>query len=474
VSNASDIRPVWDVIVIGAGPAGMATATVTAKSGLATLVLDENDGVGGQVWRAISTTPLLTRPILGDDYWKGKAIAEAFAASSATYLPRASVWSLTREREVALSIGGVSRVLSARRVVIATGAMERPFPIPGWTLPGVMSVGAGQTVLKASGLVPTGRVVLAGTGPLLWLYAAQLLGAGGKIQAILDTTDPSRRRQALRHAPAFALSPYLAKGLSLLARVRRRVRIIGAVTELAAEGGDRIEDVRYRCNSEGRVERMPADLLLLHQGVVPNVNLAMAAGIEHRWCDRQLCFVPVVDENGATSVDGVSIAGDGAGIAGAEAAVERGRIVGHDIAAALSGDRAREADMTAARRVLCRYERGRAFLDTLYQPAVQFRVPQGDTIACRCEEVSARQIVDAVAIGCIGPNQMKSFLRCGMGPCQGRLCSLTVTETIAAARGVSPVEIGHYRLRPPVKPITLGELAALPKSEAGVRAVVRE
>jgi bacterioferritin-associated ferredoxin len=123
--------------------------------------------------------------------------------------------------------------------------------------------------------------------------------------------------------------------------------------------------------------------------------------------------------------------------------------------------------------VLARYARGRRFLDVLYRPAPEFRQPRGDTIVCRCEEVTARQIVETVAHGCTGPNQMKAFLRCGMGPCQGRLCGLTVTELIAVSRGVSPAAVGHYRLRPPVKPVTLGEIAALPKTEAAVKAVVR-
>jgi len=116
---------------------------------------------------------------------------------------------------------------------------------------------------------------------------------------------------------------------------------------------------------------------------------------------------------------------------------------------------------------------GRAFLDALYQPAPSFRQPMGDTVACRCEEVTAQQVRDAADLGAEGPNQMKAFLRCGMGPCQGRLCGLTVTELIAAQRQSTPDEVGYYRLRPPVKPITLGELASLPKTEAERKAVER-
>ena len=188
----------------------------------------------------------------------------------------------------------------------------------------------------------------------------------------------------------------------------------------------------------------------------------MAAGVEHHWDDRQLCFVPTLsDTEGETSLDGIAIAGDGAGIAGAEAAVERGRRVGHAAARALGIDLARLPDLSTSRRTLAGYERARPFLDTLYRPAHAFRIPQGDTIVCRCEEVTAQQVIDTVAIGCEGPNQMKSFLRCGMGPCQGRLCSLTVTELIAHTRAVTPAQVGTFRLRPPVKPITVAEMAEL-------------
>ena len=204
----------WDVVVIGAGPAGMAAATQTANAGLSTLVLDENAGVGGQIWRAITTTPVQSRPVLGADYWKGREVALACVASGAVHMAGATVWSLSSAREIAVSCGGRSRLLTARRVILATGAMERPFPIPGWTLPGVMTIGGAQTVLKTSGLVPTGRVVLAGSGPLLWLYADQLLRAGGAIQAILDTTDRTARAAALRHGWSWkSRSGHLSSGL---------------------------------------------------------------------------------------------------------------------------------------------------------------------------------------------------------------------------------------------------------------------
>jgi bacterioferritin-associated ferredoxin len=154
--------------------------------------------------------------------------------------------------------------------------------------------------------------------------------------------------------------------------------------------------------------------------------------------------------------------------------VARGRIAARAAVEALNPDASAIAPPTAELHdALARADRGRAFLNVLFQPPRQFRVPQGDTIVCRCEEVTAKDILDSVAIGATGPNQLKAYRRAGMGPCQGRLCGLTVTELMAQARGKSPEEIGYYRLRPPVKPITLAELASLPKGESATKAVVR-
>src|ERR1700749_3885881 len=162
-------RDSYDVVVIGAGPAGLAAAATTAEAGLSTLLLDENVGPGGQVYRAINSTPVTERDQLGADYWIGADLVQAVRAGSVEMFQRATVWSLDRNLEIAVSIGGASAFIKARRVIVATGALERPFPIPDWTLPGVMTAGGAQILLKSSGLVPAGDFVLAGTGPLLWL-----------------------------------------------------------------------------------------------------------------------------------------------------------------------------------------------------------------------------------------------------------------------------------------------------------------
>jgi NADPH-dependent 2,4-dienoyl-CoA reductase/sulfur reductase-like enzyme len=469
---ASALDERYDAAVVGAGPAGLAAAAACARAGLRCVLFDEQQQPGGQIYRGITSSPFARDTVLGADYWRGADLVGAAPDSGAHYVPGAIVWGLLRPDELAVSIGGITRQIRAARIILATGAIERPFPIQGWTLPGVMTAGATQILLKTSGLAPSGRTVLAGCGPLLWLLAWQYLNAGVRLDAILDTTAPANWSRALRHAAAFATSPYLAKGIRLMLAVRRAVRVIGGVIEIKAEGRDRLEAVSYRTRRS--VERLPADALLLHQGVVPNVNLALSANVAHRWSDTQLCFVPCIDRDGATDVPHIAIAGDGAGIAGAEAAEARGRLAGIAAVRALTGKHLLVEEERAARRLLHKYQRGRTFLDLLYQPAADFRCPRGDIVVCRCEEVTARQIIDTVALGCPGPNQMKVFLRCGMGPCQGRFCGLTVTELIAQARGVPCDKVGYYRLRPPVKPITLGEIAGLPTNDAAMKAVARE
>lgn len=181
IDNLQSLHMRYDLAIIGAGPAEMAAATEAAAIGVRAVLFDENPAIDGQIYRAIETNTPAKRAFLGKDYWKGKQVLEAFLASDATYVPQSLVWSVEQQQaddgpliELRVSALGQSRIIHARRVIFATGAMERSMPLKGWTLPGVMTIGAAQIALKSSGLVPEGRIVLAGTGPLLYLFAAPL------------------------------------------------------------------------------------------------------------------------------------------------------------------------------------------------------------------------------------------------------------------------------------------------------------
>jgi NADPH-dependent 2,4-dienoyl-CoA reductase/sulfur reductase-like enzyme len=479
VADIAALAERYDLVVVGAGPAGLSAAAAAAELGLSVLIADENPGPGGQIYRAVTTTPVKDRAILGEDYWRGADIAARLERSQATYAPGCTVWSVAAdirdEIEIGLSLGGKARLIAAGEVILATGAQERPFPIPGWTMPGVMTAGAAQIALKASGLVPSGRTVIAGCGPLLYLLAGQLQAAGANIVAVLDTTPRGNWLKALPALPDFLASPYLGKGLKLMAKARSKLRFVGGVTGLAAEGEGALTRIRFKRGTSE--DAIACDTLLLHQGVIPGINLSNAVGCTQDFDAVQYAWAPRLDQWFSSSVPGVSIAGDGAGIGGAESAALRGEIAALASACRLERIDAAERDRRAApiRTELARSLRGRRFLDLLYKPAPQFLAPPDDaTIVCRCEEVTAGEIRDTASrLGVTGPNQMKAFLRCGMGPCQGRLCGPTVVELIAEARGATPAETGYYRLRPPVKPVTLAELAALPQTDAAVTAVVR-
>ncbi|MFL9874359.1 FAD/NAD(P)-dependent oxidoreductase [Paraburkholderia megapolitana] len=456
-----------NVAVIGAGPAGLAAATQAAQAGLSVILLDEQDAVGGQIYRAIERSDAQRREILGADYSAGAALADAFARCGARHLPNASVWQVTRERTVHYLRDGKVGSVEAKRVVLATGAFERPFPIPGWTLPGVMSAGAAQILLKSAGEVPAEPPVLVGCGPLLYLLGWQYVRAGVPIRALVDTTRHADRWRAKRHMlSALRAWPFLSKGLQLIRTLRDAgVPMYEAADDLRVEGtsgDDGTERARaLRFSVRGVPQRIEANLILLHQGVVPNTQFTLSLRAAHRWDAAQLCFRPETDAWGELDIPGIFVAGDGGGIGGAQAAKIQGEVIALAIAAQLGAIDTATRDRDAAPRLreLAAVMRIRPFLDSLYRPRDENRVPADDVVVCRCEEVTAGQLRQFVALGCAGPNQAKSFGRCGMGPCQGRLCGLTVTEVIAAARGAPPDEVGYYRIRPPIKPLTLGELA---------------
>lgn len=456
-----------DIAVIGAGPAGMAAAVMAADHGASVLLLDEQAAAGGQIYRAVGSQKATGSAILGTEYYQGGALVDRLAASTVEHVTGATVWHVSDQREIGVSVDGAAELINADHIIIATGAQERPFPVPGWTLPGVMNAGAAQILLKSSGvLLP--YPVFVGTGPLLYLIAHQYLRAGVPIAAVLDTTPRSNLRQALGLLPAaFREAGQIWKGLGWLKDLRTSgTTFKTGVEDIRINGADHAESVEYKI--AGHWHSCSAESVLLHQGVVPNVNLAMAAGCKHHWSDAQLCWHAQVDDWGYSTVEGVSITGDGAGIVGADSAQTLGGLAALDALYRIGKLSIPERDKIAMplRKIVSRQQPLRRFLDRLYQPAEQFRIPADPaTLVCRCEEVSAAEIREAVSLGCQGPNQLKSFTRAGMGPCQGRLCGLTVSAIIADELGRPVQDIGAARLRSPVKPLELGQLAALADKE---------
>ena len=461
--------------IIGAGPAGMSAAIAAREHGADVLVLDEQAAPGGQIYRNVETVTAErpeTARVLGGDYAAGAALVRAFRGCGAEYSPRTSVWevSTVARREDArapLEIGilrdGVAEIVRAHCVIVASGAQERAVPVPGATLPGVMGAGGAQSLLKGSGLVPDVPVVTAGSGPLVYLVAWQLVRAGATVRAVLLTTPTGWMGRAAGTLPeALAMPGALFKGVGWRRVLAARGVEVVQAGDLAIEGRERVESVRFR--NRGRERSMRTSLVLLHEGVIPNAHLTLAAQLNHVWDTRQHAFRPAVDEWGGTSEPGVLVAGDGARILGAEAAVETGRIAALEAGYRLGRIRVQQRDVLARphRILLARHRRFREFLDLTFEPGLAARRPSDPAVTvCRCEEVTVGEIERVIADGCPGPNQAKAFTRCGMGPCQGRMCAVVVSEIFAESRHAGVGAIGTYRLRAPVKPVTVGEFAGM-------------
>lgn len=457
----------YDLVVIGAGPAGIAAATRARVLGLSVLVLDDQPAPGGQIWRGVETMAAgRLGEVLGEDYRRGAEPVAALRASGADYEAGSQVWQIEPGWTVFLSRAQQARQVKATQILLATGAQERPAPFPGWTLPGVMTVGAAQILLKTSRQIPQEPVWIAGSGPLPLLYMSQLLRAGGRVAAWLDTSPAGGWQRAIAHfGGALAGWKDVRKGLGWLGELRRAgVPVSRAVSALRAQAGadGQLAQIEYRSDG-GAAQRVPARLLLVHEGVVPSIHFTQALGCRHVWQPHQQCLVAALDDWGQTSVPGIYVAGDGMGIGGAAAASTRGELAALGIA--LNAGRLEPAaarrDAAPLRARLAKALAARGLLDALYPPRAELFAPPDDTVVCRCEELTAGQIREAARLGEPGPNQIKALTRAGMGPCQGRQCGYTVSHILAAAHGKPVAQVGFYRIRPPLKPLTLGELASL-------------
>ena len=460
-----------DFLVVGAGPAGLSAAITARTLGLDVLVVDEQPTPGGQIWRGIEAAEGSSRlDILGAAYAEGRDVVRQFRACGARYQPLTQVWQVEPGPRAFLTCAGKARSVDAGAILLATGAQERPVPFPGWTLPGVMTVGAGQILLKASGQIPDSPVWIAGSGPLALLYAVQLLDAGGTIAGILDTTPPGR---AMRTLPQLAralagAAKDVFKGLGWLARLMRTVPYHRHVTDIEAHGTDRLERITYR-TARGGAHTVEARLLLVHEGIVPTLHPTLALGCEHRWNADQDSYAPDLNVWGETTEPSFFVAGDGAGIGGAHAAVLRGKIAALGAALRLGRLSPAEAEDKARplRGALARSLAPRAFLDLYYRPRPAVFAPTDATLVCRCEEVTAGAIREMAGSGLAEPNRIKTFTRAGMGPCQGRQCNYSVAAILAGSRTGTATEMGLFRVRPPFKPLSLGELSSLADEGGG-------
>jgi NADPH-dependent 2,4-dienoyl-CoA reductase/sulfur reductase-like enzyme len=440
-------------LIVGAGPAGIRAAQALVAAGLRPMVVDEAPACGGQIYRQ----PLVedgrgARARYGSEADKAERLHRDFAAliDRIDYRPQTLVWNL-REGKADIIRDGIHDRVTYDGLILAAGATDRVLPLPGWTLPGVFTLGGAQIALKAQACAIGTRVVFAGSGPLLYLVAWQYLKAGINVAAVLDAAPLQAKFNLWRGLP---LAPAIVlRGLRMAAELKLSGTALHfGVTGLRFEGERRVVRVTFRAG--GRDLDVTCDGVGYGLNLRSETQLADLAGCTFDFDPRDRAHLPVREISGRSSERGVYLAGDGARIAGADAA----EAAGERAALALLEDRGLPCNATrtaALERKLQRIDRFRDVLESAFPYPSHWADDMADgTLLCRCEEISAGEARQAIKdFALVELNRLKAVSRVGMGRCQGRVCGAAAAEILANETGRDIGAVGRLRAQAPIKPI---------------------
>jgi D-hydroxyproline dehydrogenase subunit alpha len=453
-----------EVAVVGAGPGGLSAALAAAQAGSQVTLIEGYRRPGGQYYRQTAAEFRVIHPMRHQR--EGEALWENVAAAGVGYLSDTIAWGAFEGNLLALYGPQAPGLLHARAIILATGAYDRPVAFPGWTLPGVMTAGAAQALLKQQRILPGKQILLAGTGPLQIVLAAELLRAGANVVGVLEGSRFFAK--AISHAGALWRQwQRLNEGLSSrLALMRAGVPFRPGWGIVAAHGTDQVESVtiaqldsQWR-HIQGSQKTLACDTLCVGYGFIPSNGLSRLLGAKQVWRPDLGGEVPQRDNRMQTSVPGVYVVGDGAGIGGGPLAMLEGRMAGF-AAAAHIGHRMIKAERMIRRlaTALTPERRFQRMYADLFTPGPGlYEWSRDDTVLCRCEEVTRADIRRAVSLGADSANEVKAITRCGMGDCQGRMCGQLVAHCVARGTGRSIEEVGLFRPRPPIFPVPITAL----------------
>ena len=462
-----------ELAITGAGPAGICATIEAAKSNVPVTVIDENLKLGGQIYRQLADDFRLTdENRLGKDYIQGKKLIEQLEHYSQRIeiIQDAPVWGIFPGNEVAFLHKGKDERLKAQKLILAEGAYDRPMPFPGWTLPGVFTAGGALRMVKTERVLLGKRILLTGAGPLQLVLATQLVQVGAEVISILEATSFT---DIWKHLPQFWGQWELTMdGLRYLWKLRRsRIPYLVSHAIVEARGEHEVKEAVYAKVDEdwksipGTERTVEVDSICIGYGLIPSIRLSRLCGCEHKYEPCLGGWVPCHDENMQTSLPGIFVAGDSAGIAGALVAMEEGRLAAIKASQQLGYITQEEVQRRSLPifkklRELRRFEFA---LNEIYliRRGLSARITD-DTIICRCEETTAGEIRQIINDGVRDIQEIKRLTRAGMGSCQGRICESTIAQMISTETKRPVGDIGWFTPRPPVKPISLGILAAEP------------
>ncbi len=449
-------------VIVGAGPAGIRAAQVLVQAGLRPILIDENPQPGGQIYR--QQPPGFKRSArarYGFEHRKASDLHSTahalIAANLIDYRPETLVWDADGE-SLYLSRDGRHDTIPYQTMLLATGATDRILPFPGWTLPGVYTLGGAQIALKYQGCAIGRKVVFAGTGPLLYLVAYQYCMAGVQVAAVLDTSPFPRARLALR---GLAADPRLmAKGMYYMARLRMRgVPITHGVAAFNASGQDSVTGVQWTIgqDAQARTQTMSCDALACGFGLRSENQLAALLGCDFIFNEQDCAWQAKTDDCGRSSQGNIFLAGDGMCIGGADMAELTGIRAAYQMLSALGvAHDERHARRTAEK--IAQGRKTRIAIDKMFPLPERWMAAAEDALLlCRCEEIRVGDVRSVLHTdGEAGLNRIKALTRVGMGRCQGRMCGSALSLLLAQEQGVCLPQIERLRNQPPVKPIGIG------------------
>lgn len=446
-----------DVAVVGGGAAGLSAAIAAREAGASVVLLDERKTTGGQYYKqtAGDIAALDTQQAEGAD------LVRSAAASGARILSGTEIWGAFDGPLLLAETEGSAVVVRPKALVVATGAYERPVMVPGWTLPGVMTTGAAQTLWRSYRTTPGKRVLICGSGPLNAQVAVELAKGGCEIAAILDTAPHPGQRLGEAAAMALADPRLSAKGAMLIAALRRRGIPVRHKTRLLRvdQDAERLRAVFEDARGQETAETV--DAVCMNDGFQPQNEILRLLGAEMTYDTRYGHLRCTRDRAMATTVPRLFAAGDCAGLGGAPAARIEGTIAGR--AAAAFSQNGQTVDATAAENLaLARHRRFQDHLWRVYDPGPQdIDDIAPETMICRCEEITLAEAEDALDAETGHLGTLKRASRIGMGRCQGRYCGPVAARLVARRTGRPIEDFSFFAPRIPIKPVAISVILAV-------------